>query len=404
MAYATSFVWDGNGNRTKQYDSGALTTRTFAANNSLLSAQSLGGPLTMISSDAVGNRILETSTLGSVTMSWTPENKLAVTQLPSGEVITSTFADDGVRRTKNDSGTLTVYTMDEMNTLLETDGANVLKNRYVTYPDNYGGLASQHVSGSSNFFLFDSSSNTRALLSALGAPTDIYSSTVFGVELLSGSGTVNSRRFGGQVGYVRDFLNRYQIGQRPYDAVTGAWMSMDPIGWDGGQWNWMQFVENEPVSVLDPIGLASLIRKGSYLEPFHFFIRVKNCAALGGEESIGFYPAPDSNAFWWNMGQWRIPDDHGSDDSDLHVADRYDDPIFDELICWCISDECHRQRLYMWPLYQCASAVNDIWGCAQARYAHPVPGTKPLRPKKGDISPCPQVPKPPPPKKRPNAK
>lgn len=86
----------------------------------------------MISSDAVGNRILETSTLGSVTMSWTPENKLAVTQLPSGEVITSTFADDGVRRTKNDSGTLTVYTMDEMNTLLETDGANVLKNRYVT--------------------------------------------------------------------------------------------------------------------------------------------------------------------------------------------------------------------------------------------------------------------------------
>lgn len=220
----------------------------------MLTAQSFGGPLTTVFSDKVGNRILETSSLGSVTMSWTPDNKLAVSKLPSGQVVTSTFADDGVRRTKNDSGTLTVYTMNEMNTLLETDGASALKNRYVTYPDSYGGLASQRVNGVSSFYAVDSSSNTRGLTSVLGALTDIYSSTAFGVELLTGSGSVNSRRFGGEIGYVRDFMNRYQIGQRPYDAVSGAWLSMDPIGYDSGEWNPYGFVYDNPVIFVDPSG------------------------------------------------------------------------------------------------------------------------------------------------------
>ena len=91
-----------------------------------------------------------------------------------------------------------------MNILLETDGVGNLQNRYTTSPLPYGSLASQRAGGASGFFAFDSSSNTRNLLSALGAPTDAYSYMAFGAELASGSGSQNSRRFGAQVGYDRD--------------------------------------------------------------------------------------------------------------------------------------------------------------------------------------------------------
>ena len=54
---------------------------------------------------------------------------------------------------------------------------------------------------------FDSQRSTRVLVSSAGSATDTYLYTLFGVELLSGSCTVNPFLFGGQVGYFRDFAD-----------------------------------------------------------------------------------------------------------------------------------------------------------------------------------------------------
>ena len=84
----------------------------------------------------------------ATTFTWTPENKLASSTLPDGTVQTNTFGDDGLRRSKTVNGTLTVYTLDEMNVLLETDNSGAVQKRYTTNPGYYGGLSSQRRASS----------------------------------------------------------------------------------------------------------------------------------------------------------------------------------------------------------------------------------------------------------------
>ena len=81
------------------------------------------------------------------------------------------------------------------------------------------------------------------------------------MELQSGSGSANSRRFGGEVGYDRDRPNWTNNGNRPYDAVNGRWLTPDEIGFGGDDWNLKRYVWNNPVVLFDPTG-AQGQRKG----------------------------------------------------------------------------------------------------------------------------------------------
>jgi RHS repeat-associated protein len=47
------------------------------------------------------------------------------------------------------------------------------------------------------------------------------------------------------------------FGAREYDAVTGRWMSKDPISFGGGDYNLYGYVLDDPVNLTDPSGLAS---------------------------------------------------------------------------------------------------------------------------------------------------
>ncbi len=106
----------------------------------------------------------------------------------------------------------------------------------------------------------DSQRSTRVLASSAGSATDTYLYTLFGVELLSGSGTVNPFRFGGQVGYFRDFANEMDIWWRRLSTINGKWNSQDRIGVSAGDTNFTRFVGNNPVVRVDPSGLVITIR------------------------------------------------------------------------------------------------------------------------------------------------
>ena len=71
----------------------------------------------------------------------------------------------------------------------------------------WGGLTSQNRSGVSSFYLYDSQGSVRNLASILGAITDTYIFTAFGVELLTSGSTVNPFRYIGRFGYYRDMLS-----------------------------------------------------------------------------------------------------------------------------------------------------------------------------------------------------
>lgn len=46
-----------------------------------------------------------------------------------------------------------------------------------------------------------------------------------------------------------------RFGARDYDAVTGRWMSKDPIGFGGGDTSLYAYVSGDPINRKDPTGL-----------------------------------------------------------------------------------------------------------------------------------------------------
>jgi len=118
----------------------------------------------------------------------------------------------------------------------------------------WSGLTSQNRSGVSSFYLYDSQGSVRNLVDAAGAITDTYVYTAFGVELLTGIGTVNPFRYVGLFGYYLESVNLYYVRARWLDAVKGRWDSRvsrkrrtlgeHPYG----------YTINSPANIADPSG------------------------------------------------------------------------------------------------------------------------------------------------------
>ena len=253
-AYNTSYVWDANGNRIKQYESGVLTTRLFnAANELTLVTPASGAPTTNLY-DSNGNETV--STTGSVvtTRTWDPENRLASKVVTGGATKLYTYSDDGLRKSLFDGTNTTKFTYDEVALLLETDIAGNLQARYTGYPGIWGGLASQRRGSTSSFYGYDSQGSTRILVSSAGVITDSYSWKAFGEELQSGSGTVNPFGYIGLFQYYTDADGNVVVFMRIVVPADGRFMQRDPIGFDGGQWNLYVYVGNNPGRYVDPSG------------------------------------------------------------------------------------------------------------------------------------------------------
>jgi RHS repeat-associated protein len=102
---------------------------------------------------------------------------------------------------------------------------------------------------------FDTQSNARVLASSALSVADSYSYTGFGEEISATSTTTNPHRYGGEVGYYTDNLSRIYIRARHYHPQQGRWMSQDPIGFAGGDWNLYRYVRNNGVNLIDYSGL-----------------------------------------------------------------------------------------------------------------------------------------------------
>ena len=68
--------------------------------------------------------------------------------------------------------------------------------------------------------------------------------------------TINPYRFGGQVGYRRDGANRNYVRARHLDTQRGRWISRDPIGFEGEDWNLYRYAYNSLPFITDPSGFA----------------------------------------------------------------------------------------------------------------------------------------------------
>ena len=117
------------------------------------------------------------------------------------------------------------------------ENGNVIVS-YTNEPGQFGKVISQERDGVTSYYHYDGQGNTVALTDDNENVTDTYVYSAFG-ELVSSTGTtVNPFRYGGQYGYYTDVeTNDIYIRARSYNPSLGRWLSRDPIGYEGSEWN-----------------------------------------------------------------------------------------------------------------------------------------------------------------------
>jgi RHS repeat-associated protein len=126
---------------------------------------------------------------------------------------------------------------------------------YTVRPGALSGPISMRRGGVSSFYIPDMQGTTRQLTDASQNVTDTLVTDAWGREVASTGTTVNPYKSFGKWGYYRDAANRQYVRARHLRNDLGRWVSRDPIGFAGGEWNLYGYLENGPVVVIDPSGL-----------------------------------------------------------------------------------------------------------------------------------------------------
>jgi RHS repeat-associated protein len=257
-SYNVTHTYDPVGNRlVEQTVPNFRTTFTYDGANQLVNRIGpSGATITTYTYDGAGNL-----TGPSPTYSWNVDNRL--TQVQGSETITYQYNADRLltNRTRVGTGSST-YLWDLNNLLRQKDGAT---NNVFTYmPRLYGSLVSQRVGALSSFYLFDALGSANALTNSSGVISATYRYRAYG-RLLSGSTSTNPFVWVGRYGYLYDDVfsevieeDHYYVRARHYDPPTVRWLSQDPLGLQGSQWNLYMYADNSPLNAADPSGLVTI--------------------------------------------------------------------------------------------------------------------------------------------------
>ena len=317
--YRHTFTYDKCGNRTLKIEDGARTTLVYDACNQLLTSEDAGG-ITSYIYDGNGNQTVVQKPNGDrTTQGWDYGNRLIRTIQPTGGVTSMAYDADGLRLKKEDATGTKLFVWDDQNYLAETDAAGATETAFTTEPSTYGGLISHRKAGASTTYHFDALGSTRALTDASEAVLERYNYTAFGT-LLGSPTLLTPFLWGGMVGYYWDAaLATQYIRARSYQPTIARWISLDPIGFAGGDANLFRYVGNSPTSgstgirvrlsasaygnwqvVVAPTALGHLRiagvvrdRNGSFLAQNRGRIAIRGIDPLGMQESLG-----------WGMVDW----------------------------------------------------------------------------------------------------
>ena len=131
-----------------------------------------------------------------------------------------------------------------------------------------GGLLCTFSSGTTTvtFPTYDGNGNVVSLVDATGSAVASYEYDPFGKTILKSGASADANPFRFSSKYFDAETGLYYYGFRYYMPETGRWLSRDPIGENDGPAIY-GYVRNNPVSGIDPFGLALYAFDGTNNSP-----------------------------------------------------------------------------------------------------------------------------------------
>ncbi len=240
-----------------------------------------------------------------------------------------TFNGDGQRVGIVDSQGTKKPIWDGENIVLETDGSDVTQVVYTLEPAGYGNLVSQRRGSTTSTHLFDALGSTRKLTDSTGGVTDSYDYRAYGETFASSGSTTNVFRWVGELGYYFDVdRDAYYLRARPYSPALARFISQDPLGFEGSEWNLYEYVVGQPTTLTDPRGLACGC-KSIPLQDItdeaekrrnrrNMFDSSHHCWAVSYLGAILGPPAAQAANYYGDCLEWWYPDPTSNADRNAH--------------------------------------------------------------------------------------
>ena len=157
------------------------------------------------------------------------------------------------------NGQRTEYLIDPFgygDVIAEYDGDGNLVAKY----EHGIGLVSRTDAGNDRaFYDFDGTGSTAALTGIAGTELNSYSYRPFGEDFHEVETVANSFEYIGQWGITEEANGLDFMRARYYDSHSGRFVASDPIGLQGQDSNFYQYVANNPVSYIDPEGTIAFL-------------------------------------------------------------------------------------------------------------------------------------------------
>ena len=198
--------------------------------------------------DPNGNTTQKVEGADTWAYTWSAENQLTRVTKNGAEVARFAYDPLGRRVEKVAGGVTTTFAYDGEDILRESRGATTLK--YVHGPGIDEPLAKEDASGALSSFHADGLGSVVKTTNASGAVSSTLRYNAFGV-LETGSPSpfgFTAREFDSETGLL-------YLRARYLDPRLGRFLSEDPIAFFGGI-NFYRYVNNNPVNLRDPFGLA----------------------------------------------------------------------------------------------------------------------------------------------------
>lgn len=240
-----SYTYDPVGNRLSNLSGSGWSNNT---SNELTSR-----PAVTYTYDNNGNTLTKTDSTGTTNYTWDYENRLTSVTLPgTGGTVSFKYDPFGRRIYKSSSSGTSTYTYDSHNLIEETNSSGVVVARYTQTEDIDEPLAMLR-SGATSFYQADGLGSITSISNTAGSLAQTYTFDSFGKLTNSSGSLTNPFQY-----TAREFdseTNLYFYRARYYDPTTGRFLNEDPLGFDGDDAQLYAYVVNNPVNLVDSLGL-----------------------------------------------------------------------------------------------------------------------------------------------------